>query len=180
MSDPLLELRRFGWSVISSCEWNRYRRMNAMTNFVNRVRVFVCCCRSAPGTRGPGTHPHLNPDLKVQQRAADLVSRMTLDEKVLQMQKLHPQLNASGFRRTTGGTKPCMASPGLGSSRGCSCHGQAGDRRAQWRRRLDLRGGEQRDVSFTLTADDVPKSKVHLSVGGGQPSGKTPRVEGEL
>ena len=38
-------------------------------------------------------HPaYLNPDLTAEQRAADLVSRMTLDEKVLQMQNSAPAL----------------------------------------------------------------------------------------
>ena len=60
--------------------------------------------------------------------------------------------------------------------------GAAGSPMRQLRgfQRIHLRGGEQRDVSFTLTAEAVPKSKVHISVGGGQPSGKTPKVEGEL
>ena len=31
--------------------------------------------------------PYLNPDLPPERRAADIVSRMTLEEKVLQMQK---------------------------------------------------------------------------------------------
>ena len=38
-------------------------------------------------------HPaYLNPDLTAEQRAADLVSRMTLDEKVLQMQNSAPAM----------------------------------------------------------------------------------------
>jgi beta-glucosidase len=36
--------------------------------------------------------PYLNPDLTAEQRAADLVSRMTLDEKALQMQNSAPAL----------------------------------------------------------------------------------------
>src|SRR5215475_7532933 len=36
--------------------------------------------------------PYLNPDLPAEQRAADLVSRMTLEEKVLQMQNSAPAL----------------------------------------------------------------------------------------
>jgi beta-glucosidase len=38
-------------------------------------------------------HPYLNPDLSPEARAADLVSRMTLDEKVLQMQNGAPALD---------------------------------------------------------------------------------------
>ncbi len=41
----------------------------------------------------PSDHPtYLNPDLPAEQRAADLVSRMTLDEKVLQMQNSAPAI----------------------------------------------------------------------------------------
>ena len=38
------------------------------------------------------TAPYLNPDLPAEKRAADLVSRMTLDEKVLQMQNSAPAI----------------------------------------------------------------------------------------
>src|SRR5438309_7115483 len=36
--------------------------------------------------------PYLNPDLPADRRAADLVSRMTLEEKVLQMQNSAPAI----------------------------------------------------------------------------------------
>src|SRR5436190_1508296 len=36
--------------------------------------------------------PYLNPDLTPERRAADLVSRMTLEEKVLQMQNAAPAI----------------------------------------------------------------------------------------
>src|SRR5215471_15793287 len=41
--------------------------------------------------------PYLNPDLPAEQRAADLVSRMTLEEKVLQMQNGAPALERLGI-----------------------------------------------------------------------------------
>jgi beta-glucosidase len=40
----------------------------------------------------PGSAPYLNPDLPPERRAADLVSRMTLEEKVLQMQSTAPAI----------------------------------------------------------------------------------------
>jgi beta-glucosidase len=46
--------------------------------------------------------------------------------------------------------------------------------------RVRLRGGESRQVQFTLGPDDVPKDKVKISVGGGQPSGPAPRVDAVL
>jgi beta-glucosidase len=41
--------------------------------------------------------PYLNPDLPAEQRAKDLVSRMTLDEKVLQMQNSAPAIARLGI-----------------------------------------------------------------------------------
>jgi beta-glucosidase len=46
--------------------------------------------------------------------------------------------------------------------------------------RVRLRAGESRRVSFTLGADDLPKSAVEISVGGGQPVANTPYVRGTL
>ena len=46
--------------------------------------------------------------------------------------------------------------------------------------RIHLRAGESREVSFTLGSDDVPESKVDVSVGGGQPLANTPHVRGAL
>src|SRR5260370_39756066 len=39
-----------------------------------------------------GNEPYRNPDLPAEQRAADLVSRMSLEEQVLQMQNSAPAL----------------------------------------------------------------------------------------
>jgi beta-glucosidase len=46
--------------------------------------------------------------------------------------------------------------------------------------RIHLRAGESRQVSFTLGTDDLPKSAVDVSVGGGQPLGNIPHVQGTL
>jgi len=40
--------------------------------------------------------------------------------------------------------------------------------------RVHLRAGETRDVQFAITADDLPKNKVRVHVGGGQPTGAIP------
>ncbi len=47
-------------------------------------------------------------------------------------------------------------------------------------RRIHLRAGESREVSFTLGAEDVTAPKVEISIGGGQPLADTPRVQGTL
>jgi beta-glucosidase len=47
-------------------------------------------------------------------------------------------------------------------------------------RRVHLRAGERREVSFTLGSDDLPKAAVEVSVGGGQPAANVPHVRGTL
>jgi beta-glucosidase len=46
--------------------------------------------------------------------------------------------------------------------------------------RIRLRAGESRVVNFVLPHDELPKGKVAISVGGGQPIGSTPRATGLL
>ncbi len=46
--------------------------------------------------------------------------------------------------------------------------------------RIHLRAGESRQVDFKLGADDLPKAKVEISVGGGQPIRATPHVKTTL
>jgi beta-glucosidase len=47
-------------------------------------------------------------------------------------------------------------------------------------RRIHLKAGESREVTFTLDAAELPKTPVGISVGGGQPLAGTPHVEGRL
>lgn len=47
-------------------------------------------------------------------------------------------------------------------------------------RRIHLRAGESRAVSFTLRPEDLTPSKLRISVGGGQPLAGVPHVKGEL
>jgi beta-glucosidase len=46
--------------------------------------------------------------------------------------------------------------------------------------RIHLRAGEDSKVSFTLSPDELPKSKLEFSVGGGQPVGNIPHLTGTL
>jgi beta-glucosidase len=46
--------------------------------------------------------------------------------------------------------------------------------------RVHLRPGETRTVEFAISGEDVPKEKVRISVGGGQPTGRIPHVESVL
>jgi beta-glucosidase len=53
-------------------------------------------------------------------------------------------------------------------------------RRLRGFQRIHLKAGESREVKFTIAADDIPKGKVEICVGGGQPLGNTPHVKGSL
>jgi len=53
-------------------------------------------------------------------------------------------------------------------------------RRLRGFQRVHLRAGETREVEFTLGAEDVPKDKLKINVGGGQPVGRVARVAGVL
>ena len=46
--------------------------------------------------------------------------------------------------------------------------------------RIHLRAGESRHVTFTVASDDLPKEKVKIGVGGGQPLPNIPHLTGEL
>lgn len=46
--------------------------------------------------------------------------------------------------------------------------------------RIHLRAGESRTVNFNIGSDDLPKSKLQISIGGGQPLASIPHVEGTL
>jgi beta-glucosidase len=47
-------------------------------------------------------------------------------------------------------------------------------------RRIHLAAGESREVKFILPPEELPKNKMEISVGGGQPVGTTPHVSGLL
>ena len=46
--------------------------------------------------------------------------------------------------------------------------------------RVHLKAGESREVEFTVGARDLPKGKLKISVGGGQPVGQSAHVDGVL
>ncbi len=46
--------------------------------------------------------------------------------------------------------------------------------------RIHLKAGEARQVTFTVAAEDLPKTSVEVSVGGGQPLAGIPHVKGTL
>jgi beta-glucosidase len=46
--------------------------------------------------------------------------------------------------------------------------------------RIHLRAGESRQVTFTVASDDLPKEKVEIGIGGGQPLPNIPHLTGRL
>ncbi len=58
--------------------------------------ALLCSLPVATSGQAPGTAPYLDPDLSPEQRAANLVSRMTLEEKVAQMQNSAPAIPRLG------------------------------------------------------------------------------------
>src|SRR5690348_12774563 len=59
---------------------------------MKRLPLFFVSFASAILAQAPNTPSYLNPDLTAGQRARDLVSRMTLEEKVAQMQNSAPAI----------------------------------------------------------------------------------------
>src|ERR1700740_30138 len=62
-----------------------------------RRLILVLCAASALSGQSTDTPAYSNPGLPAEKRAADLVSRMTLEEKVLQMQNAAPALPRLGI-----------------------------------------------------------------------------------
>jgi beta-glucosidase len=46
--------------------------------------------------------------------------------------------------------------------------------------RIHRRAGEARQVTFTVAPGEIPKQKVEVSVGGGQPLPGVPHVKGAI
>ena len=80
------------------------------------VAVLFCAVLAAASgsavAQKPAAPAYLDPELPSDQRAADLVSRLTLDEKVSQLTNDAPAIPRLGSRRTSGGTSACTASRG--------------------------------------------------------------------
>ena len=72
---------------------NSYRRLKLRT--VSFAITFLTLGVSS-SAQAPADAPYMNPNLPAGQRAADLVSRMTLEEKVLQMQNSAPAIPRLG------------------------------------------------------------------------------------
>ena len=60
------------------------------------VLAIVLSLTAISPAQQPGSAPYLDPNLPPERRAADLVSRMTLEEKVLQMQNSAPAIPRLG------------------------------------------------------------------------------------
>ena len=78
-----------------------------LTLTVSAVAIFLGCAAAVSAGQSSKPLPYLDPSLPVEQRAADLVSRMTLEEKVSQMMNSSaaiPRLNVPALRLVERGT----------------------------------------------------------------------------
>jgi beta-glucosidase len=57
-----------------------------------KLLIFLMWASAGSFAQAPADLPFKNPDLAPEKRAADLVSRMTLEEKVMQIQNAAPAL----------------------------------------------------------------------------------------
>ena len=72
--------------------------------------MFSCFVQCRYRMTAQETYPFRNPQLSVEQRVDDLVSRLTLEEKVKQMLNSTPSIDRLDIPAYTGGTNVCMAS----------------------------------------------------------------------
>ncbi len=75
-----------------------------------RLRCALLALACGTGAAHAATPPpYLQTQRSFEQRAADLVSRMTLEEKAAQMQNAAPAIPRLGCLPTIGGMRRCMA-----------------------------------------------------------------------
>jgi beta-glucosidase len=67
-----------------------------MTRFIRLAIALLTTTVTSTFAQPPADAPFRNPDLPAEKRAADIVGRMTLEEKVLQMQSTAPAIPRLG------------------------------------------------------------------------------------
>lgn len=77
---------------------------------LNKIVCLAVLCSVGSRMTAQETYPFRNPQLSVEQRVDDLVSRLTLEEKVKQMLNSTLPLTVWVFLLITGGTNVCMVS----------------------------------------------------------------------
>ena len=86
-----------------------------MTRFVPAIVAFTAAfffggMLQAATAQETANLPYMNTKLSPEQRATDLVHRMTLAEKASEMQNNSRRCRGSMFPHTNGGARRCMAS----------------------------------------------------------------------
>lgn len=67
-------------------------------NFSSKIIIFLTCVILLPKVNAQSyQHPFQNPDLPLEERLNDVISRLTLDEKVLLMQHNAPAITRLGI-----------------------------------------------------------------------------------
>ncbi len=93
---------------------NKFRNQMAVRSTARALSYLMLACAvvlpgSAQTKPGNSSHAYLDTSLPLEKRVDDLVSRMTIEEKVRQMQHTARQSPGSAFPRTIGGVKLCTA-----------------------------------------------------------------------
>ena len=126
---------------------------------------------------------HEGPHLPVLQGRAPVSVRLRvelLDLRVLGPPSRSGRRRAPRSARRSGTLRPGTATRSFSSTSAAAPRTEAPIRSLRGFQRIHLRAGESREVTFTLGTDDLPKSAVEVSVGGGQPLAGTPHVRGSL
>lgn len=80
---------------------------------IKRDLLTILACSMSLHLLAQEKFPFRDPQLPVEQRVEDLVSRLTLEEKVKQMLNSTPPVERLGILPITGGMNVCMASDAL-------------------------------------------------------------------
>ena len=83
-----------------------------MKNKIITLGFFLFCSMHAVEAKDYD-FPFQNPALPVEERVEDLISRLTLQEKVQMMKHQSPAIERLGYLPIPGGTKPCTVWPVL-------------------------------------------------------------------
>jgi hypothetical protein len=79
--------------------------------FLTFFLLFLTLLVGGAIAQNPGNAVYLDPSQPIDVRVENLIKQMTLEEKAEQLVNQARAIPGSRFRLTTGGVRPCMASP---------------------------------------------------------------------
>ncbi len=84
------------------------KKIAVVSSFAILVSALSLCGQTADKNDSANA-PFRNPELSIEQRVNDLVSRLTIEEKAAQMVHTAPAIPRLGIQLITGGAKGCTA-----------------------------------------------------------------------